>query len=683
MGAFLEKFRSTLSTTQAKQLSRLIRSKRDIGEISTLQEFTDELAKLTKELKEGDIHPTLKIGRLREKSGDIIFSERYNEALKRVRDDLETAFVEATNIAEVHDSHNAILFLISLNSLRKSVSELENKLRELRFLAGSEIGLTEVQANTFASYQQLSSTRGDPSVTGFYLDPKTQTSLNANEEAVIDQIGERLGLPPENKEYVRLLNIEHILDDGSPESELQVQYPGNDITRAIDGNRGTFWLYSILRRAALAGGIAARFRIILPGATEVSFVEIEPAAPRPMALTQIAYLDRNSIQRVVFSGNTPLRGPVSASFPSIVATELYITIRQENYQEIQFETRADQPGYFRAATGVQEPPATGSIEAALRDTFSASPVILEAFPVPLVPQPNPTARYLDYLIGFDNIRIGRASYRKRGVYVSRPLDVEKATALVLRTVESRPLGTSFLIAGDSQESATGFFHGSIEYYVAKRDRDATKAIIRTDLFPVRPSNQAGTIRHERLLLTIREANSTSNNAGRLSFHTTTPGDIQVFRNGTLLPYNVVTTTDGWRDRTDPAAVAAGTVAAPGLGSRMAPVLIINRPSQTDVYTVSYTPVVSNTFFTPLTIDTSSGLGQIVDLTGDFSTRMCRNNIVSFSLDRAGQQVATSEIYLIILIRSNSPIEDMSPFVEEYFLGIAETNLERMAAAGRA
>ena len=94
----------------------------------------------------------------------------------------------------------------------------------------------------------------------------------------------------------------------------------------------------------------------------------------------------------------------------------------------------------------------------------------------------------------------------------------------------------------------------------------------------------------------------------------------------------------------------------------------------DIFTVSYTPSVSNTRVIPINVDTE--LFNIIDLIGDQSLRMYEDFVVLIDQYKNGIEVAKADIYLTIIMRRNSAVESYTPFIEEFMLLTASRDTSR-------
>jgi len=161
-------------------------------------------------------------------------------------------------------------------------------------------------------------------------------------------------------------------------------------------------------------------------------------------------------------------------------------------------------------------------------------------------------------------------------------------------------------------------------------------------------------------------------AAQLRFYTgDNNSDVVVYRNGTALTYSV-----DWDfvESSDP-DIGALTNTVPGSGSPMKRgIYILNAVQPLDIYTVSYTPVVSNT----KTLPSETTLLKVVDLIGDQSARITNQNIIILDSQKGSYTVSYADMYLVILMRRNSAKENFSPAVEEYMLVTGSKNTEKFS-----
>ena len=174
---YLDKFRSTLPETQGNQIRKLLRQKRDTGEIVSLDEFRANLAELTQELLAQKITPSLQL--FLGEQGDLIASDTYNFMLDRIKDDLEAVFIEATRIDEILNAHNQLIRNVALQTMYLAINELESKVKIYSFLNGAGLhqGFDTAQFNTFRLSDSIALGRATPDAPIVYRDFKIGDSV--------------------------------------------------------------------------------------------------------------------------------------------------------------------------------------------------------------------------------------------------------------------------------------------------------------------------------------------------------------------------------------------------------------------------------------------------------------------------------------------------------------------------
>lgn len=284
-------------------------------------------------------------------------------------------------------------------------------------------------------------------------------------------------------------------------------------------------------------------------------------------------------------------------------------------------------------------------------------------------------KYYQYILGFDNIRPGFNVYNSRSVFVSNKKTVTSPGQFGLKTTEWRPAqapGSGDIVLTQQTYQVTDdepFYHGTVEYYVTIRSFNSDGIALSIDTIPILPVG-AQRVYHEQLIFTKKsDASLLYNNMGPLRFYcdaiyndniSVGSNGVKVYRNGTLLNYG---NGKDWIF-VDPGVDPTLTLEGYDSGSRMCRgIQLLQGIQPLDIYTVSYTPATSNTRVIPV----DDTLFNIIDLIGDESMRMLSDNLVLVEPTKYSQDVANADIYLTIIMRRNSAIETISPFVDEYML----------------
>ena len=100
--------------------------------------------------------------------------------------------------------------------------------------------------------------------------------------------------------------------------------------------------------------------------------------------------------------------------------------------------------------------------------------------------------------------------------------------------------------------------------------------------------------------------------------------------------------------------------------------ISNVTSLLDIYTVSYTPLVSNSY----SGTSNTGLLQTIDLTGDNCAKIVKNNFIKIDKTRLSYNIGYMDTYLMIIMRLNTANQNYSPHLEEYMLVSGSNNIDK-------
>ena len=675
MGQYLDRFKSQVGQKQTEQILKLLNEQRNSGQIRTVEEFSKKLESLIRDLTSTTIQPISKM--YEAEANKEINSESYNYMLDRAQNDLETAFTEAQNISEVQSNHETIIRDVALKNLKAGIAELEARISLYEFLNKDLRGFNNALFTTFRESKENRTFRGTNTFTAIlFKDQKVGDITDQDEDASVELVGEKLTLAVESSTNYPIRNISQLFDDDTEQSELIVDPPNLSLSNLIDGTKETYWVQSLLYTTPREY-VKVKLDLDLGIVREIDHLEIEPATRLPLVLESISYLDHNNVVNVLNIDEQEFVSPIALEFQKISTSRIILTFRNEHptFSTFQYDpvgntltnqSLQQQPGLTTPDLSVLNP---------ILDTLLPSPRVKELLGI----TSNEVFTFdgYEFQTGFDNIRLGLSEYNSRSIYVSSPLKLAGAGQIGLKVIEKRPytpvptgdvLYTAetydYLDNNESGGTNSRNFLGSIEYWIAKQDFTSTGSLFRTNVFPILPLNTER-VHHERLVLNEQTNEDLyTKDTGTLNFFTTsTDGDIKVYRNFQLLSLVVDDLSDGWQ------VIDDVSLRTPNQKTRMRFKIRINQPLATDIYTVTYTPVVSSTRSLPSTIEEFAAIGgsQVVDLSGDLSIRSLSGQVIS--LDHIGEDQSNldSEIYLIIILRQNTANAALSPAVEEYTL----------------
>lgn len=686
MAQYLDKFAGTINKTQSEQILTLLSKQRNAGQIRSIKEFTSKLEALMRELTSTVIQPSLKVWA--GEAGEDIDEESYNFMLDRVEDDLTTAFLEANNINEVQQSHEAIIRDVILKNLRAGVAELESKVTLFEFLNKDLRGFDSAIFSTFRESKEERTQRENVQAAVLFTDPRNLNVLvPVSQDADVELVGERLILAVSDGTTHNIGAVRQIFDSESPQSEMVVEPPGNNIQNIIDNTSGTYWIQTLLFSRAKKA-VKTKLELNLGSVREINYIDVEPASLHGIILESVHYVDGNNVVIDLEIEEKLIESPASFRLKKVATDRVILTFRNESPIRTQFEYNENVQNLYAQAT--DEPPLgyTPTAERAAKDLNEVigSEKIKTVVGVPTISYDS--FRGYRFTIGIDNIRVGVAEHENRSIYISTPLTMTGTGEVGVKSLETRPYLTpqgelrftdvtydlhqqSALDDDDDGtpvavgEQSRVWFQGSIEYWVIKLDLNADGSLSRITKFPILPLDTER-VYHERLVLNEKSVSTlTENDQGTLMFFTTrTDGNIKIYKNGILLEdkTGVPGATTGWQDIT---TVAQRT---PDNGTPMIMKIKILDRLPGDIFTASYTPVTSSTSTIPKTLAEVQQIGglQVIDLVGDLSARVLPGHLVT--LDRVGETGDnTANVYLAIILRQNTADSTLTPAVEEYTL----------------
>jgi hypothetical protein len=642
MTRYLDKFVSTIPAVQGKQITEILNTKKDRGEIRTIKEYSKEADRLFEVLTASDPLPTLKLF-LGEKDKSI-FSETFNFMMERVIDDLTTVFQEAKNIADVATLHRRLIIETILRSLRFAIHSLNDTINVHEFLSNNKDGFTAAQFNSFTQDNLLRTARTDAVASATYVDPITGLLVSTAEDAVVDPIGEQLLLSTSLNKQIALKNIRLILDADTRASEIDISFPGSDIRNAIDNQDNTFWVHDILLTDPEPDGVLTKVELKLAGVQDINFIELEPATLFKFSLTEMSYVDTSGNVRRIPLSETLLDRPRRINFTKITTNTILLTCKQRTYLRARYAFNANTQSYERL---IAQDPITledvdfTTVEQELGDLIDSA-TLKEAIGVTSSAFNFEDVDMYEYLIGFDNIRIGLNQYNNRGIYVGAKLTADQPGVMGLKAVEVR-----------NQHEFLGLDIDSIEYTIYKQNFDVNNIFVDTEIFNILPISITA-ISQERLLL--RERTALSNDTGTFRFYPDVSKTLKVYRDGTELIIGTDYQVSG-DSGASYQAVLSLSVHDPGNQFHEFKVQVVN-PADTSIYTVDYEPLLD------------------VFVNSRRTATIKNGNLFNFNLNRPNITVNRSDIFLTIILRRNHSNIAITPELKEYNLLVGSIDKTR-------
>lgn len=662
---YLESFAKKIDKRQADQVLAYLNKKKQEGQIRTVDEFVEQLDSLVRELVETDLSPTLKV--FEAKQGETIDTETFNYMLDRISDDFKSSFEEANNIFEVQTSHRAIIRDVVLKTIYRAINQLETKLSLYETKKKQGGNAAKTISRTFNATESRTTRSGIIQSGAIFSDPRTGKVIE--KDAYIEEVGDRLTLAKSLNSQYDFKKISQIFDTSFPRSELVVEPSGTNIRYVIDNTSNTYWVQSLLFTTIQP---YAKLKIVLEFSIQkdLNYVEIEPITDKGFVLESLDYEDTllgvSNISNEDIGSSSSFR----LNFQKVSTSKLFLTFRNENFVPVDFKYSPEGVDLFQQA--VDQPVGGFSLNInGLSNVFEntvQSSTIKDILGI--IPRDKFTFSGYAYSFGFDNIRAGLSLYSDDSIYISAPLRVKQPVGqLYLTSSETRPVaGSVYNTPSNTDVTYDGndsdFYFSSLEYWVVKRDYDKDKNIIQTSRFPLIPRGNVR-INHERLLLTTKSnVSSRINDVGQtVLFTDRVVGNVKLYRNGSLITYGI-----DWED------ISSLSNKTPNSGTPMAFNIKINNPVIGDIYTVSYTPMYSNSRGIPKVLSEFTGSGiDVVDMKGNLSVRYVDNNTIILNERSVYKNINESDIFLCIILRNNSSRKALSAVVEQFdlFIGIKD------------
>jgi len=671
---YLEKFRSTVPSTQGNNILKILQKKRENGEFRTIDQLKNKLKELTTELLETKIKPTFSlwkaIGR------EDILSETFNDMISHAEYDFLTIFNEVDNLYTILDTHSTLIKDVALQQIERAINKLDAEVSMYEFLNNTYHGFDDGIYETFRDVSGSTTSRSDEIAKFVFTDKRTEKIVDASYNCRIDPKGERLLLGSSGG-YVSIKSATHLAGADSLRSEIDASFKDSKISNIVDNQRQTYWAIPVLLSYTPSSGVSTEVSVDLYSSQDINFIEIDPASPYPLVLEGLSYINSSREEVFIDIDETILnRETVRVDFDKVTTSKLIFKFRQDNYEEVQFQLNGTTSLFEDAVVGNKYISQDIRTLDEFWKSFSSSFIVDDILSVSRKTKND--VRYYQYIIAIDNIRAGFNNYNQIGIYVSNKKQVSSLREIGLKVDEVRPTqlrnnlyatNTSFQYPVQSSSEDDKVYHGDVEYWVTVDFLDENDLSIKTHIVPILPLD-ATRIYHERLKFTKRvTSTSLLNDSGELRFYTNDDSsDVKVYRNGVELVYN-----------TDWSFVANGnksnlTNETAGNGTRMKRgIHISSRLNTLDNYTVSYSPVASSTIPAELS---STDLLKVVDLTGDLSLRVLSNNLIYVDSKKISSSYRKANIYLTIILNRNSYNTSLSPIVEEFFLAAGSENLEK-------
>lgn len=651
MYKYLQAWKSAIPSVQGSQVVKLLTDMKDQGIIKTEQDYRAALNRLTGAINAGDPIPLSKL--FPALLDQYIDSESFNWMIDRITSDLVSGFQEAQNIEDLLEAHKKVYEEFTIAKLKQIIGIVEQQVVFHELLKQNEEGFSNMQYNTFT--QNAKSTSGSsPLASQLFYDRSSLESFYdvsnraVEHSAVVDAVNEALELPGtvNSRTFVDAVEDDENTTSSTAviDETIEKALIANNIRNAIDGVGNTFYIKAFLMDDIVESGVQLRMELDCGGLRPINYLELYPVSEFPFEITDIEYLHKDNVVYSVEMQEAGLLGseiyrPTRFHFEEVEARKVYLTVTQPHYTLINFQKSSvkEYPSENFEGTYLQ----TQAVEDVVNDAIE-SDAFLDYLREQFDKKDQPYRVY-QYIVGFDNIWTGRITYDDAGIFVGEAFKVNRCRRVGLVTDEATTTDTL-----ENQRA-------SIEYWIYKQDYNEVGGLIGVSAAPIMP--EGVTEAYERLHLISLVGGGVKANTGILRFQAhwgaADPSTVSVYMNGLPLEKD-----------TDWSFTDSGN-----LGLLNYTRITITEPQGGEIYTVRYTPVQYLAG-----AEDSRHYRQNQPYLYYFGT----SNVIRTAGQIGSEDVAESDIYLIIIIRHNNNIDfSQSPRINEYSLMVASEDPNRL------
>ena len=637
---------------QARQIADLLQDLQAKGTVRNAEEYRTKLQELSVAVNADVPKPSFE--QIRALVWNLCSSDAHNIMMQSFKNDIEAAFLQVDEIGKKLDEHNELLMKNMIADLERGLNEQENRISQLEWLANQANEFEQVLVNSFKSSGLLSVPRSELGSDALYFDNRTfkKQSETTIPSAMVSERGEKLILETTNDPVTQAVGVRETTDEYSYGTVINVDID-NDIENIIDGERGTFWFKNVYLEEAVPK-VTTILEFDLGTGKDINYVIIEGATQEPFYVERVDGIGADGHRITLKSTSTLVQGKTRIDFTRKFLQKVKITFAVKTHHKsvywIQELVAASE--VFLPDNRFDLVKKKDLIAPVTKDALASKRLALLCN-VPTIKRKQVNS--YKYSFGLDNVWFGNSIFMDTGIFVSKPLQVKNIGVLAIQTDESQE---------------TGVTRNTIEYEIIKLDR---APYFKETKFPILPIGYSSTL-VERFIPIKRETTTAVNDVGMLRFCPYIPSDwtsidsdpITVYENGIALTISTdweyafaeltdVNKTLDWKDDfADGVNFTSYTLSPPKVWIKL------KNAKLNSVYTVSYTPRTSdynlNTAGTNEQTTIWLDKNETVSLQKDGRIHFKRND---------PDATITSDIYLQITLRRNTPSQSVSPELYKY------------------
>lgn len=692
MARYLKSIMKIMPVVQARQLTQLLDDLRATGEVRDAEEYENALRKLSKLVNAENPVPSFR--QIKALVWQLCSSDAHNVMMQATKNDIEAVFVQTDEVGRRLDDQHFLMMKSVLSELEHAVAEQEAEVRRLQLVGSPNTEFRNVLLNSFAATTLHQINRSEAGSDLLFFNNRTGHPVGEVDipNAYVSENGKKLVLPTTNEPRILPISASLLSDSDTYGTELETAV-NNKISNVIDGTRGTYWSRTVYL-SEVVPRVSTKIQFDFGVGRDVNYAIIQGASHTPFFVTEMWGVspDGHKINLMLRRASTSIdAGESILENPLEEEIEVDGSVRIDFEQvfvkavQIKFSYSSYEEGDFWVDNKINAHKIYDADETLKPEDFAPfiKETLLSEDLVTKLNIPENVSQHINgnvYFFGLDNVWFGNGLYTDSGIFVSEPIRIENPGVVSVQTKE-RNVGE--LRTGTDEELAAGNYSsvknaGSVEYeLIVKRLIEGAQQL---EHLPVPFLGQTRVIR-ERLIFTKRINDSVLLDAGPLRFcpRITALSDIQIYRNDTLLQignspgrYMVAFRKDGTDstllDWTDAPAPDIYNIRLWDLPHQRLWILI-NSPSPSDVYTMSYNIRTSSRSST----DIGLSLGEtdaVIYMDDQKTIYMGDDGRLIFQPDLVSDITKTSELYLQVSLRRNTAEKAVSPEVDEFALLVA-------------
>lgn len=618
---------SLLGSLQSNKILQKISKNKDNGLYKTELEYREALKANLIDVANNQDEPLFVPSFV---SPGLAYSEYLNNNVEDILLDLQVLFGEINFIFSKIKSHE-VFFDRGIQEIEVLIKKLNQTVESTQIEASADNAFNKTFHNSFID----ASNKIDFTnilAKELYYDSVIGSRATLDNLCTIDIHEGKLTLPKIVTSNVTIAEAK-IVTTETTVSDYNVSSPDNNLSNIITANPSESWSHTILTRKPLKEAAKLVLSIDFGDKKEFNSLTLNPNTLDPIYLEDVYILDANGTKVSLDIQSGLISESKNFLFKRLISKEVYFVFKQD--KNVVIPHNPNEPITLAelqrdASLPLSIDTITGQIKESIKDPSIKNILGLET---------KSLAEYqLVYMYDFSlsSIVVGNDNYKNKGMYVSKPETYNYLRNLALYTKDAIPMSKHW-------ETGLDMLAGSIEYSLVKKDYDSNARLIKTSNINILP---VGTVEilNERLFFDLSK-----NIALRFLAHKSNGdgSDIEIYRNGELLIRGI-----DWRFRdrqsVDPSEVLVDTT----VSSTVIELTHSADQIANGTYWATYKP---------------RYILEPENAISDKGTRYLENNSVLLPSLISGQEIASSDIFVQIIIRNHTDSSILTPYIDYYRL----------------